>query len=116
MADPREIRLSGLRQAMSDAGADAFLVTNLQNVSYLTGFTGSSGFVLVTSRKTYFMTDSRYETQSAEEVKGFEVVIHRARWTDEMARIAADAGVKKLGFESRGVSFETHGALVKAMA
>lgn len=116
MADPRDGRINGLRKAMSDAGADAFLVTTLANVSYLTGFTGSSGFVLVALDKAYFMTDSRYETQSAGEVKGFEVVIHRARWTDEMARLAADLGVKKLGFEARGVSFETHGALVKAMS
>lgn len=116
VSDFRAVRINGLRKAMSDAGADAFLVTTLPNVHYLTGFTGSSGFVLVGPDKAFFMTDSRYETQSAEEVKGFEVVIHRARWTQEMARLTSELGVKKLGFEARGVSFDTYGGLAKVMS
>ena len=51
---------------VAEVGADAVLITNLSNVSYLTGFSGSSGFVLATPGRAWFMTDSRYETQSAE--------------------------------------------------
>ncbi len=54
-----------------------YLITNLSNVSYLTGFSGSSGFVLATPGRAWFMTDSRYETQSADEVSGYEVVIQK---------------------------------------
>ena len=114
MADFRQGRLAALRTAFS-GGADAFLVTTLQNVFYLTGFTGSSGFVLVTANKAFFMTDSRYQTQSADEVQGYEIVIQKGRWTDEIAKLVLDAGGGKLGFESRNLTIETHSALSKGL-
>ncbi len=54
---------------------DAFLVTGLPNVRYLTGFSGSNGLCLVTGRTAAFVTDSRYTTQSREEVTGWRIVI-----------------------------------------
>ena len=96
-------------------GADPFLVTSIHNVSYLTGFTGSSGFVLIAKGKAYFITDFRYKSQSAEEVKGCEVVIQKGRWTADVASLASELGIKRLGFEGRSVTFDTHAALVQAM-
>ena len=40
-------RAARLRAALDDAGCDALLVTNLTNVRYLTGFTGSAALLLV---------------------------------------------------------------------
>ena len=107
----RQKRLDGLRRAVSEMGVGAFLVTGLPNVSYLTGFTGSSGYVFVTAGKAVFITDFRYKSQSAEEVKGYDIVIQKGRWTDDVASLVGDLNVKKLGFEGRHVSFETHAAL-----
>ena len=59
---------------MARITADSLLVTHLPNVRYLTGFTGSSGCVLVTPRQKLFFTDSRYTLQAAREVKGFKVL------------------------------------------
>lgn len=115
MADQRQNRLNRLREYASGTGADAILITNLSNVSYLTGFTGSSGYVLATSDKAWFMTDSRYETQSAEEVSGYETVIQKGRWTQEIASLVRDTGIRKLMFEGRNVSVETHEAFQKAV-
>ena len=42
------------------ATIDALLVTNLLNVRYLTGFSGSSGIAVLTENKLYFLTDGRY--------------------------------------------------------
>ena len=115
MADRRVERLGGLRDAMAGAGSDGFLVTSLPNVSYLTGFTGSSGFVLATAERALFLTDSRYQTQSKEEVEGYEVVIQKGKWTDEVAALVREAGIKKLSFEGRALTFDTHAALSKAL-
>jgi len=115
VADARQNRLAGLVKATAELGADAFLVTNLHNVSYLTGFTGSSGFVLVTAKKAVFITDFRYKSQSAEEVQGFEIVIQKGRWTEDVASLAAGLGVHRLAFEVRGVNLETHTALAKLL-
>lgn len=57
------------------ADFDSLLVSAPANVRYLTGFTGSSGCVLVTPRQRFLFTDFRYETQAAREVSGFRVEI-----------------------------------------
>ncbi|MHB1555334.1 MAG: M24 family metallopeptidase [Acidimicrobiales bacterium] len=61
-------RTDRLRGRFDDAGVDALVVTNLQNVRYLTGFTGSAGVLALTRSGALLTTDGRYRTQSAEEV------------------------------------------------
>jgi Xaa-Pro aminopeptidase len=111
MPDNMKSRLESIRRVMATLEADAFLVTNLHNVSYLTGFTGSSGFVVVTAGAAYFITDFRYETQAAEEVSGFDVIIHRAGWTDNVVALAGEHSVKSLAYESAGMNCETFSTL-----
>lgn len=57
-----------LVQRLPDAGVDVMLVTNLVNVRYLTGYTGSNGVALVGPDTRAFVTDFRYVEQAAEEV------------------------------------------------
>lgn len=61
-------RLDRLREKFDDTGVDALVVTQLQNVRYLTGFTGSAGVLAVTRDGALLTTDGRYRTQSAEQV------------------------------------------------
>ncbi|MEN3044409.1 MAG: aminopeptidase P family protein [Candidatus Hydrothermales bacterium] len=69
-------RVRYLRKVIELNEADALFVNSLSNVFYLTGFTGSSGYVLLTKRKNYFITDFRYKLQSKKEVEeDFEIVI-----------------------------------------
>src|ERR1039457_312644 len=62
-------RLDKLRTRFDEAGVDALIVTNLANVRYLSGFSGSAGLVVVTADGALLATDSRYRTQSAEQVE-----------------------------------------------
>jgi Xaa-Pro aminopeptidase len=62
-------RLERLRERFEDAGVDALVVTDLANVRYLTGFSGSAGVLAVTSAAALLATDGRYRTQSAEQVE-----------------------------------------------
>ncbi|MGH9083379.1 MAG: M24 family metallopeptidase [Acidimicrobiales bacterium] len=63
-------RLGRLRRRLADDGVDGLVVTNLVNVRYLTGFTGSAAVLAVTPDAAVLTTDGRYRTQSAEEVRG----------------------------------------------
>jgi Xaa-Pro aminopeptidase len=94
------------------AGLDAMLVTDLVNVRYLSGFTGSNGALLVFAddRGPVLATDSRYRTQAATQAGGLEVAIERAcgRY---LAGRAADGGVGRLGFESHVVTVDGLDAL-----
>ncbi len=67
-------RLERLAEEIAERELDSLLVTNLVNVRYLTGFTGTSGACVVTPSRRIFLTDFRYVEQAAEQVPDFERV------------------------------------------
>lgn len=92
------------------------LVTDLINVRYLSGFTGSNGALLVFAddRGPLLATDGRYRTQAAEQAPDLEVAIERAVGRHLTGQAAA-AGVRKLGFESHVVTVDGFDALTSAL-
>lgn len=88
------------------------LVTDLINVRYLSGFSGSNGALLVFAddRVPILATDGRYRTQAAEQAPDLEIAIERAVGRYLVGR-AADGGVRKLGFESNVVTVDGFDAL-----
>ncbi len=68
-------RQARLKSILAEQDLDGMLVTNLTNVRYLSGFSGSAGSLLVLSDKQYFISDGRYLEQSKHQVKGFERII-----------------------------------------
>ena len=92
------------------------LVTDLINVRYLSGFSGSNGALLVFAddRGPVLATDGRYRTQAAEQAPDLEVAIERALGRHLIGR-AADAGVGKLGFESNVVTVDGFDTLINEL-
>lgn len=70
-------RQNKLREELRGGRLDAFLISHLPNIRYLTGFTGSAGLLLVEERGSTFFTDFRYDVQAHEEVKEAKLVIGR---------------------------------------
>jgi Xaa-Pro dipeptidase len=108
-------RREALRELARAAGLDAVLVTDLVNVRYLTGFTGSNAAALVHAadaaadeRRTRLVTDGRYTTQAAEQTPDLERIIERAC---AAAAVKAATGVGRLGFESGHLTVDAHAAL-----
>ena len=60
-------RRNRLRQLLSEASCDAMLITNVNNVRYLTGFTGDDSFLLVSQSEDLMLSDPRYEIQIGQE-------------------------------------------------
>ncbi|ORB28368.1 M24 family metallopeptidase [Mycolicibacterium parafortuitum] len=108
-------RRGRLRERLANAGLDAMLVSDLVNVRYLSGFTGSNAALLVLAgRETPVLaTDGRYRTQAAQQAPDAEVVIERA-CGPHLAKRAAEDGVRKLGFESHVVTVDAFAALTAA--
>ena len=109
-------RRAALRGLLRAADVEALLVTDLVNVRYLTGFTGSNATLLLHvdgDAASRFCTDGRYDAQSAKEVGDLERVIDRGGAL-VLARSAGDLGVSRLGFESDVVTVDQHEALVDA--
>ena len=62
-------RQNRLKEVLGDKGLDGMLITNLTNIRYICGFTGSAASCLVTPNGQYFITDGRYIEQSKSQVK-----------------------------------------------
>jgi Xaa-Pro aminopeptidase len=89
------------------------LVTDLLNLRYLTGFTGSNAALLIATEgedDSRFCTDFRYVEQAAAEVPDLRTVVDRA---SDLALVAA-AGEGRTAFESHVVTVERHAALAAA--
>jgi Xaa-Pro aminopeptidase len=108
-------RRDRLRRRLADSGLDAMLVTDLVNVHYLSGFTGSNAALLILAEEAtpVLATDGRYRTQAAQQAPDADVVIERACGSYLAAR-AARAGAVRLGFESHVVTVDAYAALKKA--
>jgi Xaa-Pro aminopeptidase len=102
MTDPRPRRLSALADAVEAAHLDGLLVSGAANVRYLSGFSGSSALMFVSSRETLLITDFRYQTQAAEEVGDIaRVVIEpQSLWAGLWQQLAQLSHVEIAGFES----------------
>jgi len=109
-------RREALRRGAGERGLDAVLVTNLLNVRYLTGFTGSNGVLLVrTDGGDVFGTDGRYTTQAATQVPDVEVLVDRAT-VAAVAREAMRRGVGRMGYESHDLTVDGFAQLEKVLA
>jgi len=97
-----------LRKKILELGLDGILITDLTNLRYLTGFTGSSGFLIITTKHTIFVTDFRYQEQVREELTGVTIRIEQADRPDEIKRILKEYGIKRLGFEDHSVSYRVY--------
>jgi len=101
-------RRARLTDRLAALDVDAFLVTSLPNVRYLSGFTGSNGALVLRSDDGVFSTDGRYEEQSAHEVSDLRRDVSNGAMVDAVARACRSLGARRVAFESTAVSFATH--------
>jgi len=101
-------RAERLIALLPDAGVDLLLVTDLVNVRYLTGYTGTNGLALVGPHTRTFIPDFRYVEQAAEEVDGdFERRRASQDLLEAIVEVLPEADVR-LGFEDDNVSVRMH--------
>ncbi len=89
-----------LLSAMKDLSIDAFLITDMVNLRYFTGFSGSSGYALFGKNHSLLVTDFRYTEQAAEQAKDFCVYdisdFNLSSFVDDKIRV---------GFENKSISY-----------
>ena len=107
-------RLQKLRMAISEKKLDALLLSQPENRRYLSGFTGSSGWLLISEKENILATDFRYVEQAKEESPDFEIIPAKRELNDWLPDLVSDFRWHKLGFEANYVSYNTHHKLSKA--
>ena len=93
-------RIGALRRKLTRAGLSGLLVTHLPDLRYLSGFTGSSAALGLTSRAARLFTDGRYKVQAAEEVEAARIeIVSGAPAVAAMQWLAAQPGAATVGFD-----------------
>jgi Xaa-Pro aminopeptidase len=105
-------RRERLAARLSDLQAEAFLVTRLPNVRYLTGFTGSNGQLILVPGAGLFLTDGRYAEQSRHEVPDLRREVYSGEFAPPFSVACQSLGVTRIAFESAGVTHLTYTELV----
>jgi Xaa-Pro aminopeptidase len=106
-------RLNKVRAALELADVDGLLVTNLTNVRYLTGFSGSNGQVLVKSDRSVFFTDPRYEARAGDLVQGADIAMYSNKLTDVLPDHLN--GSHRLGVEASTMTLVEHSEIDEAL-
>jgi Xaa-Pro aminopeptidase len=103
-------RIERLTELLADASIDVLLVSDLVNVRYLTGYTGSNGIALLGPDTRAFITDFRYVEQAADEVDGSfkRLTASAPQELLDLVEEALPAGELRLGFEAPHVSVAQH--------
>jgi Xaa-Pro aminopeptidase len=93
-------RRAALAAQLEREGLGALLVTHPPNVRYLTGFTGSAGFLLLSPTQATLVTDFRYATQAPQEAAGVDVQVERVNLWDRLGRLLTQSAAETLGIEA----------------
>jgi len=93
-------RRSRLTRFFEELNLNAILFTNLPNIRYLCGFSGSEGALLVTFDTAWLLCDSRYTEQAAAEVTGAEVCECAAVRMETVAALVKENALLRIGIEA----------------
>lgn len=104
-----------LRDAMAERKFDAVLITKPENRRYISGFTGTSGIVVVSQNNAWFITDFRYKDQAATECAGFEILLHTPEKT--VYDVLNELKLESIAYEDENMTvkqFETYKTEMKS--
>jgi Xaa-Pro aminopeptidase len=95
-------RRESLRRLLAQKSLDSLLVTDERNVTYLTGFTGDSSYLLIAADRELLITDGRYTQQLSEECPGLELAVRGpgTKLPDFSAEVAGQLGLPSLAIEA----------------
>ncbi|MBJ7329038.1 MAG: aminopeptidase P family protein [Solirubrobacteraceae bacterium] len=113
--DVTATRADRLEATLEDAGVDVLFVSNLVNVRWLCGFTGSNAAALVGAGRRVFITDFRYLTQAADQVGGGWEHRIAPELLVRAAEELAGAGPLRLGFDDAHLTVKQHARLAEKL-
>jgi len=110
-------RRDKLRKLITQQHAQAMLVTDERNVTYLTGFTGDSSYLLLSGREAILLSDARYTTQLEEECPDLTLVIRSPveKIQAVAAAAVASAKISKLALEADSLSWSGYQAIQREL-
>lgn len=109
-------RLKKYRSLLSEKGRKAALIMRPENIMYLSGFTGSSGYLFISMEQALLFTDSRYTQQANEQAPYFTIIEHAIKWEDKLAEFIQESGVGEVVFEKDFLTYAQYKNLLEKLA
>ena len=110
-------RTQRLRGHLEAENLDAILISQPENRFYLSGFSGSAGFLVVSRDRAFIATDFRYFEQSARQSPDYALLKMAGpkpfAWFHEAL---AEIKPRRLGFEASDVSFSFYSVIKRSIA
>ncbi len=95
-------RIQRARDRLDGHQIDSMLVSNLKNIYYLSGFSGTTAVILISNENLLFLTDSRYYDRFKEEVyEGYELIpFYQESLGRKLKELAAEYRLGRVGIEA----------------
>ena len=107
-------RVVQLAARLPERELDAVLISAPENRRYLSGFTGSAGYLFITPQRQILFADSRYTEQAGNQSSHFEVVQMKPG-LDWLLETLKETGVKRVGFESDHMTVASYNRMLDAI-
>ena len=113
-------RIERLRERLQERRLDALFIASPEtgspvNRRYLSGFTGTSAYLLITKDDTTIATDFRYWQQAERQAPAFRLYRAKGDMAQWLPEFLAGLGGKRLAFEEARISYQTYRLLRKIL-
>ncbi len=108
-------RVERLRSFLKELSLTGVVITEMKNIRYFSGFTGSEGVLVIGEQQGVFLTDGRYTTQAAGEVFLVPVEEYKKK-VDGISSVIDGMGLDKVGVESHDMTLSAFEALKKVVS
>jgi Xaa-Pro aminopeptidase len=105
------VRISLLRQKFSAFEIDGLMFLNMNNIRYLSGFTGSDGVLIIGENRTVLLVDGRYITQAKLEVADAEIIEYKDKMKG-IIQAVRELDLKYIGFEAGSIVVQMYNRLI----
>jgi Xaa-Pro aminopeptidase len=110
-----EKRLASLYNLMTANSLDGIIVTKPENRHYFSGFTGSSGMLVLGGQSPALLTDFRYIEQAKQQAPLYQVIRHGASMLVTLADVSQKAALRRIGFESDYITWDFYRQLTEQL-
>ena len=114
IGNPYLHRIQTVREIILIERVDGIIFSNMSNVRYLSGFTGSDGILIISSDSACLLVDGRYTTQAVGETQKIHISQYQNK-VQGIERTVKELGLKKIGFEAAFINVEMYNDLNKRL-
>ncbi len=110
------MRVKRLKKILSEKLGFPYLITDLNNIKYLTGYSGSNAYLIIDEKISYFISDSRYEEYVKSILpKNFEFILQTGSTLDALKVFFGKLNKKILFVESHSMTLSQHADFKKGL-